>query len=134
MRGIYNCTITDWNQVGGSTGPIQRYFVQTRSGTRSFIISGLLGFDPTTIDTCRRSRPGEHGSNIPANGDQETEAIFFFSVANWTAMSQGTITPTAGPARSTSPSTTRPRARSRRRVPVRSVGGGQFEPRFADRG
>jgi ABC-type phosphate transport system substrate-binding protein len=53
LRDIYNCVDTDWSQVGGSPGPIQRYMPQTGSGTRSFFISNVLnGVDPDTVNTC----------------------------------------------------------------------------------
>ena len=48
LRSVYNCTFTDWAQVGGSSGPIQRYQPQPGSGTRSFF-QGVLGFDPATF-------------------------------------------------------------------------------------
>ena len=52
LQGIYNCTFTDWAQVGGGSGPIQRYFTQVGSGTGSFFQSDLLGgFDPTSVST-----------------------------------------------------------------------------------
>ena len=35
LQGIYNCTFTNWNQVGGSNGQIERYWPQSGSGTRS---------------------------------------------------------------------------------------------------
>ncbi|MYW02946.1 substrate-binding domain-containing protein, partial [Streptomyces sp. SID3343] len=50
VRDIYNCTITDWNQIPGSTvsGPIQKHLPQAGSGTRTeFIRTVLRGVDPT---------------------------------------------------------------------------------------
>ena len=43
LQGIYNCTYTDWSQVGGSPGPIQRVLPQNGSGTLSFSLTNLLG-------------------------------------------------------------------------------------------
>jgi len=135
VRSIYNCTFTNWNQVGGGNGPIQRYFVQPQSGTRSFIISDLLGFDPATINTCDPvvAIQENDGSNIPVV--DRPEAIFFFSVANWTAMSKGTITPDGRAGQeyfalddASEGTITTPQ------LPVRAVGGGQFEPRFPTAG
>jgi ABC-type phosphate transport system substrate-binding protein len=40
---IYDCVITDWGQVGGTPGPIQRYLPQTGSGTRDFFVGQVLG-------------------------------------------------------------------------------------------
>jgi ABC-type phosphate transport system substrate-binding protein len=48
LRKIYNCTITNWNQLpGGGFGPIQRFFPQSSSGTGATFISKVLqGIDP----------------------------------------------------------------------------------------
>jgi phosphate transport system substrate-binding protein len=123
LQGIYNCSITNWSQIGGTSGPIQRYWPQAGSGTRSFAQSDLLGFDPTTI-----TGPGcpavilsqeNTGSQIATNGDQQ-EAIFVFSVANWAAMSQGTIAnERAGQAFFD----------LNAQSPVRPIGGGAFQAR-----
>src|SRR5262249_13704271 len=51
VRKIYNCTFTNWNQVGGANAAIHRYIPQSGSGTRSFFISTVLGgAEPST--TC----------------------------------------------------------------------------------
>jgi phosphate transport system substrate-binding protein len=42
ITDIYDCNITDWSAVGGTPGPIVRYFPQAGSGTRSFFISDVL--------------------------------------------------------------------------------------------
>ena len=93
LQGIYNCTFTNWNQVGGSSGAIERYWPQAGSGTRSFAQSDLLGFDPTTISS--GSCPAvtltqeNSGQTIAANGDQQT-AVVPYSAANWVAQARGT--------------------------------------------
>jgi ABC-type phosphate transport system substrate-binding protein len=43
LQGIYNCTYTNWNQVGGQDGAIQRVMFQSGSGTQGFFMSNLLG-------------------------------------------------------------------------------------------
>jgi ABC-type phosphate transport system substrate-binding protein len=65
LRDIYNCVITNWNQLpGGGTGQIQRFMPQTGSGTRSFFISNVLnGIDPDTVSN----------ANCPANKDTMEE-------------------------------------------------------------
>jgi phosphate transport system substrate-binding protein len=94
LRGIYNCTFTNWNQVGGGNQPIERYYAQPGSGTRAFFQSDVLGFDPFLF-----SGPGcplpidaqeNQGLTIAANGDQQS-AIMPFSGANYIAMSTGAI-------------------------------------------
>jgi phosphate transport system substrate-binding protein len=91
VRGIFNCSITNWSQLGGTAGPIERYSPQTGSGTfQSFV--GMLGFDPNTIATCPLNQTQENtGLTVHNNGDEQT-AVLPFSVANWVAMSRGTFT------------------------------------------
>ncbi len=94
LQGIYNCTFTNWNQVGGSSGQIERYWPQAGSGTRSFAQSDLLGFDPTTISngaTCPAVvlTQENSGQTIAANGDQQT-AVVPYSAGNWVAQARGT--------------------------------------------
>jgi phosphate transport system substrate-binding protein len=92
LEGIYNCTFTDWSQVGGSPGPIERYWPQLLSGTQQFALSDLIGFDPTVI-----SGPGcpavvltqeNSGQLIAANGDQQ-RAVVPYSGGNWVAQANG---------------------------------------------
>ena len=65
LQGIYNCTFTNWNQVGGANQAIERYCPQPGSGTRAFFQSDILGFDPTLISgpglPRGADRPGEPG-------------------------------------------------------------------------
>ena len=44
LRAIYECAATDWAQVGGSPGPIQRFIPQLGSGTGNFFRDNLLAF------------------------------------------------------------------------------------------
>jgi phosphate transport system substrate-binding protein len=88
LRAIYNCTKTNWNQVGGPNQAIQRYIPQAGSGTRNFFISNVLGFDPTTISsgTCpavNQSLPENDGTQIPAAN--RPAAILAFSASQWIA-------------------------------------------------
>ena len=93
LQGIYNCTFTNWSQVGGTAGAIKRYWPQAGSGTRSFAQSDLLGFDPTTFSggSCPAVTLSEenHGDTIASAGDNET-AVYVYSGAVWVAQSRGT--------------------------------------------
>jgi hypothetical protein len=131
VRGIYNCTFTNWNQVGGASGPIQRYWPQPGSGTQQFALSDITGFDPMTISTASCPTPivtqENTGSLINTNGDQQ-EALVPYSIANWSAMSQGTITDERfGQEYFALDDTSDPTYGFE--LPVRSIGGGQFEAR-----
>lgn len=93
VQGIFNCTFTNWAQVGGTSGPIQRYWPQAGSGTRAFFQSDVLGgFDPTTVSTasCPPVKITEEntGLQIGANGDQAT-AVEPFSAGQWVAQAHG---------------------------------------------
>ncbi len=94
LQGIYNCTFTNWNQVGGGNQAIKRYYPQAGSGTRAFFQSEVLGFDPTTISNGSCPAPiivqENEGQGIATNGDQAS-ALMPFSGANWSAMANGAI-------------------------------------------
>jgi len=115
LLGIYNCTFTDWGQVGGIAGhPIQRYLPQASSGTRSFFISSLLGgFDPTTVSSStppagstfpcpavvvtqldNGGKPLEEntGNELDAAGYQT--AIIPYSVGQWVYQANNHLNPT----------------------------------------
>lgn len=96
--GIFNCTFTNWNQVGGGNGQIQRYWPQNGSGTYQFAVSDLNnGVDPNTISTptCPPviNTQESSGALIASNGHQQS-AIVPYSAANWVAQSRGTQTDT----------------------------------------
>jgi phosphate transport system substrate-binding protein len=95
LQGIYNCTFTNWSQVGGTAGPIERYWPQAGSGTRAFFQSDVLGFDPTTLSSAScpavQLTQENTGQVIATNGDQLT-AIVPYSMANWIAHARGTVT------------------------------------------
>jgi phosphate transport system substrate-binding protein len=94
LQGIYNCTFTNWNQVGGGNGAIKRYWPQSGSGTRAFFQSAVLGFDPTTFSSgsCPAVTIDEEntpGVSILANGDT-AKAISPMSAGVWSAQANGT--------------------------------------------
>jgi phosphate transport system substrate-binding protein len=93
LRGVYNCTFTNWNQVGGTNQAIQRFYPQPGSGTRAFFQSDVLGFDPFTFSSATCPLPIEvqenQGATIPVA--QRPAAIVPYSGANWIAMANGVI-------------------------------------------
>ena len=95
LKSVYNCTFTDWSQVGGSAGPIQRYEPQTGSGSFQTFSTFVLGFDPGTFSSgsCPAVIQSEEnvGTLIAANGDQPT-AIMGYSAGDWIAQARGTVT------------------------------------------
>ena len=101
IKGIYNCTYTDWSQVGGAPGAIQRVLPQSGSGSYSYWTGTVLGFDPATFTTCpaviqTRDDGGplnEHaGREVPVSAYQT--AIFPYSGGQWGFQANLSINPT----------------------------------------
>lgn len=101
---IYNCTYTNWSQVGGSDGPIQRYLPQTGSGTRDYFVTDLLGLSKTASFTSNVNCPAvlvvdkngnpfeeNRGDKIP-DADLET-AILPYSGGQWSYQANNTVNP-----------------------------------------
>ena len=104
ILGIYNCTFTNWAQVGGGSGQIQRYEPQPGSGTRSFFESAFLGgLDPTTISTpsCpavittqANGLPLEENTGSEIDAVHYQQAIIPHSAGQWVFQSNNRINPT----------------------------------------
>ncbi|HSA49016.1 MAG TPA: substrate-binding domain-containing protein [Yinghuangia sp.] len=95
VRKIYKCEVTDWSQVGGTSGSIVRYYPQGGSGTRDFFTGSVLGFDPTDLQTgsCTTAPTiiqENRGNQIDVNDTEN--AIFPYSKAAWTAQSNSGLT------------------------------------------
>jgi ABC-type phosphate transport system substrate-binding protein len=92
LQDIYNCSVTDWSAVGGTPGPIQRYWPLV-SSTRNFFQFDVLGFEPTFFSnaSCPSVIITEEASGveIAANGDQAT-AIEPYLASSWVAEANGT--------------------------------------------
>jgi phosphate transport system substrate-binding protein len=83
LQGIYgDCSITNWNQVGGTDGPIKVYSVKPGSGLKSNWNSYLGISDDThcSPDSAHIIRQNLNGP-ILDNGDAN-DAIFYFSIGN----------------------------------------------------
>lgn len=96
IRGIYNCTITNWSQVGGGNGPIQRYLPQTGSGTRSFFISSVLAnADPsaTTGAGCAAVKNFQENDATTIAAGDAASAILPFSAAQFIAQANQVTLP-----------------------------------------
>ena len=75
LQGIYNCTITNWNQIPGSTtsGTIAAFIAQSGSGTRSFFLSALGLTNPGNCVSTSATVGGSAGAN--ANTLEENEGV-----------------------------------------------------------
>jgi len=110
LQGIYNCTFTDWSQVGGAPGPIQRVLPQNGSGTLSFFLTNLLGVSaigslPASAPNCpaivqiqeNQFYDMYHGSSVygPAgNAAQYPNAIAPYSAGKWSYQASKDTNPT----------------------------------------
>ncbi len=103
LQGIYLCTnggnptITNWNQVGGSSGAIIRYLPQTGSGTLSFFETRILGLSSAQQGVLDDSSCNTKPVRIEENtGDQVVSgfrpyAILPYSFADWNAQKNGAL-------------------------------------------
>ena len=113
IQGIYNCTFTNWSEVGGSSGPIQRYLPPTASGTRQFFQSDVLGLSssfnaftsnancPAVKQTDKNGDPFEEnrGDRIP---DEDLEkAILPYSAGQWVYQANNAANPSIDQRKST---------------------------------
>lgn len=92
IKGIYDCSYTNWNEVGGTTGPIQRYLPQAGSGTRTFFIANILdGADPTTVSSgsCPAVKLVQENNGAAVTSGDRPGAILPYSAGAWIAQANG---------------------------------------------
>src|SRR5262245_50595185 len=83
LAGIYNCTTTNRNQVGGKTAPIHAFIPQNGSGTRSFFLGAIGVATPGACVSSLNDTLEENQGVNPALNDPS--AIFPFSVGKYIA-------------------------------------------------
>lgn len=66
LKGIYECTITNWNQVGGTAGTIRPLVPQVGSGTRDYFLKAIGVTSPGLCVTAVEENDPEA---IDASGD-----------------------------------------------------------------
>ncbi|HEV2373349.1 MAG TPA: substrate-binding domain-containing protein [Streptosporangiaceae bacterium] len=81
LTAIYNCAVTNWDQVGGKNAPIDAFIPQPASGVRASFLSavGLAGPGPCVSDDNGNLAENE-GVNPVLN---DPNAIVPFSVGAW---------------------------------------------------
>jgi len=94
IQGIYNCSITNWDQVGGSSGPIVPYLPQPGSGTRSFFISAFLNGVTPSASCVPASKEIEENQAKTVNGADIDKAIMPYSAALWDYQQSNRANPT----------------------------------------
>lgn len=102
ITDIYDCAVTNWSQVGGTAGGIQRYFPQPGSGTRSFFISDVLvgkpgSYSPPTVaqNAACPSDPKfiEENEGTQISRLDLDKAILPYSAGVWANMESNRINP-----------------------------------------
>src|SRR5258708_9674460 len=80
LGGIYSCTITNWNQVGGKSGTINAHLPQTSSGTTKFFLTAI---GVSTPCSCVGSTAEENQGINKARSAPNT--IFPYSIGKYIA-------------------------------------------------
>jgi len=88
LTSIYNCSVTNWNQVGGRNGQIAAYLPQSGSGTRSFFLAAIGVPTPGGCVNQPVGFPENDGSAVPV-ADRKN-AILPYSIARYVAQTKGT--------------------------------------------
>jgi ABC-type phosphate transport system substrate-binding protein len=100
IQDIYNCTYTNWMQVGGLNEPIVLDYEQSGSGTGAFFAKTVLGLGsgyPVSTEACPINFVEENDGQLinPSTGTPQATnegVIFPYSYALYTAQTNGTET------------------------------------------
>jgi ABC-type phosphate transport system substrate-binding protein len=83
LAAIYNCTDTNWSQVGGANAPIHAFIPQSGSGTRAFFLAAI---GVATPGSCVSDDNGQLEENEGVNPVlQDPDAIFPYSIGKYIA-------------------------------------------------
>jgi ABC-type phosphate transport system substrate-binding protein len=83
LKDIFECTVTDWSQVGGQPGPIHVYLPPASAATLTFFLSAI-GSSLTTVQTnCPNAIPEQQNDGRTLNGDPL--GIAPYAVTKWAA-------------------------------------------------
>ncbi|MFF7587586.1 PstS family phosphate ABC transporter substrate-binding protein [Kitasatospora purpeofusca] len=83
LKGIYECTITNWQQISPSlaNATIKPFLPQTSSGTRTFFLKTIGSGTPVVPGACVTSGTQENQGSDPALND--INAVVPYSVAHY---------------------------------------------------
>lgn len=87
LGSIYNCTVTNWNQVGGQNAAIKAYLPQSGSGTRSFFLSAIGVTTPGPCVLSPAVFQENNGEEVPSA--DRPNAILPYSIAKYIAQTSG---------------------------------------------
>jgi len=83
LAAIYNCTDTNWSQVGGKNAPIHAFIPQSGSGTRAFFLSAIGIATPGSCVSDDNGLLEENEGVNPVLNDPD--AIFPYSIGKYIA-------------------------------------------------
>jgi ABC-type phosphate transport system substrate-binding protein len=83
LASIYNCTVTNWSQVGGKNAPIHAFIPQSGSGTRAFFLGAIGVANPGGCVSSLNDTLEENQGVNPVLKDPS--AIFPFSIGKYIA-------------------------------------------------
>lgn len=89
LKGIFECTITDWSQVGGQAGAIHVYTPPTTAATYTFFLQAIGSSLASVTSNCKgiTTYAGQQNDGGSLNGDPQ--GILPYAVTKWAAQSNG---------------------------------------------
>lgn len=92
LKGIFECTTTDWSQVGGQAGPIHVYLPPDTAATLTFFLTAI-GSSVNTVDTQCRGQATvfdqQQNDGRTMNGDPL--GIAPYAVTKWAAQQNANL-------------------------------------------
>jgi ABC-type phosphate transport system substrate-binding protein len=95
LTAIYECKVTNWSQVGGSSGPIHAFIPQSGSGTAAFFLAAIAVTTPGSCVSSSATKTGSAGHSDNTLEENEgvaaslnkskADVIFPFSVGKYIA-------------------------------------------------
>ena len=88
LKGIFECSYTDWSEVGGQAGDIHVYLPPTSAATRSFFLGAIGTSDAAIAAGCGSSvRDTQQNDGTRLNADPQ--AIVMYGTSKWASQFNG---------------------------------------------
>ena len=88
LKDVFECTTTDWSQVGGQAGPIHVYLPPASAATLTFFLTAI-GTDLTRVQTGCGSTSYEQQQNDGRTLDGDPQGIAPYAITKWAAQLNG---------------------------------------------
>jgi ABC-type phosphate transport system substrate-binding protein len=85
LTAIYECKVTNWNQVGGKAGKIHAFIPQASSGTRAFFLAAIGVTTPGACVSDDKGNLEENEGVNPVLNKNKAGVVFPFSVGKYIA-------------------------------------------------